>query len=112
MDWRIIIKFVLTAGLIVGISEIGKRFSFAGAILASLPLTSLLALTWLYLDTRDATKTATLAIDIFYAVIPSLAFFPILSALLRNDVSFPLSMLLSVVATAIAYYLFFWAIGK
>jgi hypothetical protein len=112
MDWRIILKFALTAGLIVGISEIGKRFSFAGAILASLPLTSLLALTWLYLDTKDSEKTAVLSMDIFYAVIPSLVFFPILSVLLRSGQSFLLAMLIAVALTAIAYYLFFLVINR
>jgi hypothetical protein len=112
MDWRIVLKFALTAGLIVGISEIGKRFSFAGAILASLPLTSLLALTWLYLDTKDSEKTAVLSMDIFYAVIPSLVFFPVLAVMLRNDISFPLSMLTSIAVTALAYYFFFWLLNR
>jgi hypothetical protein len=112
MDWRIVLKFVLTAGLIVAISEIGKRFSFAGAILASLPLTSLLALTWLYLDTKDSVKTADLSMDIFYAVIPSLVFFPVLSVLLRNDFAFPISMLYSVALTALAYFIFFWLMNR
>ena len=42
-----ILKVAISAALIVGISEIAKRSSFLGGLLASLPLTSLLAFIWL-----------------------------------------------------------------
>jgi hypothetical protein len=35
------LKVLITALMVVGISEIGKKFSFAAGALASLPLTSL-----------------------------------------------------------------------
>jgi hypothetical protein len=107
MDWRILVKVVLTAILIVSISEVGKRSSFLGAILASIPLTSLLALTWLYLDTKDVNQPAELSMSIFYAVIPSLVFFPALTWQLRHGLSFPVAMLIAIAVTALAYYLFF-----
>lgn len=69
------LKVLITALLVVLISEIGKRSSFAGALLASLPLTSLLALIWLYRDTGDALQAAALARGIFWLVLPSLLFF-------------------------------------
>ena len=107
MDWRILVKVLLTAILIVSISEVGKRSSFFGAILASIPLTSLLALTWLYLDTKDVNQAAELSMSIFYAVIPSLVFFPTLTWQLRYGLSFPVAMLIAIAVTALAYYLFF-----
>jgi hypothetical protein len=107
MDWRIVIKVVLTAILIVAISEVGKRSSFFGAILASIPLTSLLALTWLYLDTKSAEKPAQMSMDIFWAVIPSLVFFPLFTWLVRSNLAFPLSMLIAIAVTALAYVAFF-----
>ena len=51
-------KVLVTAVIVVAISELGKRSSLAGALLASLPLTSLLALVWLYRDTGDAQQAA------------------------------------------------------
>lgn len=57
----LLFKAVVTAVLVVAISELGKRSTLAGALLASLPLTSLLALVWLYRDTGDAVQAATLA---------------------------------------------------
>lgn len=70
-----IVKIALTALIVVAISELGKRSWFAGALLASLPLTSILALILLYNDTGDALQAAQLARGIFWLVLPSLLFF-------------------------------------
>jgi hypothetical protein len=108
MDWRIVIKVAITAILIVAISEVGKRSSFLGAVLASIPLTSLLALTWLYLDTNEVEKPAQMSMDIFWAVIPSLVFFPAFSWLLKSGNSFSLALFLAIAITAVAYVTFFY----
>lgn len=110
MDFRFIIKVLLTAVLVAAISEIGKRSSIVGAIIASLPLTSLLAFIWLYIDKHENEPVALLSMDIFWMVIPSLAFFPLFSYLLRQQMSFALAMGISVGATAGIYYLFFMAL--
>jgi hypothetical protein len=57
----LIVKFVVTSLLVVAISELARRSRLAGALLASLPLTSLLALIPLYRDTGDAAQAADLA---------------------------------------------------
>ena len=49
-----LVKIAVTTGLIVIISEVAKRSSLVGAILASIPLVSVLAMIWLYIDTKDA----------------------------------------------------------
>lgn len=110
MDFRIIIKVILTAAVVVAISEIGKRSSVFAALLASLPLTSLLAFVWLYLDKRENEPVAKLSMDIFWMVIPSLAFFPTFSYLLRQNISFALSMGIAVIITAAVYYGFFFVL--
>ncbi len=66
-----IFKITITAALIVLISEVAKRCSFIGAILASIPLVSVLAMIWLYIDTKDVTNISSLSISIFWLVIPS-----------------------------------------
>ena len=53
-------KIVVTTVLIVVISEIAKRSSFFGALLASIPLISVLAMFWLYFDTKDIAKVSAL----------------------------------------------------
>ena len=101
---RIIIKIVVTALLITGIAELGKRFNTVSAILASLPLTSIIAIIWLYTDTKDIDKISSLSYSIFWIVIPSLVFFIALPVLLKTGMNFWLSLILSCVITAISYF--------
>lgn len=100
-----IVKIVITTVLIVLISEIAKRSSLAGAILASIPLVSVLAMIWLYIDTRDTAKVSALSTSVFWLVIPSLALFVSLPVLLKQGVNFYLSMALSCIITIICYWL-------
>ncbi len=100
-----IIKVIITSVLIVAISELSKRSSLLGALLASLPLTSVLAMLWLYIDTKDTEKVADLAASICWLVIPSLVFFISLPLLLKKGVVFYLSMGLSMSMTAGCYFL-------
>jgi len=59
-------KIAVTTVLIVAISEIAKRSSLLGAILASVPLVSVLAMSWLYIDTKDVNKVSELASSVFW----------------------------------------------
>ena len=104
MTWYII-KLIITAVLIVVISEISRRSTLVGAILASIPLVSVLAMMWLYIDTHDAGKVSALATGVFWLVIPSLALFVSLPLLLKQGVNFYLSMGISIVITIICYFL-------
>ena len=112
MDYRFIIKVLVTALVVAGISEIGKRSSVMAALLASLPLTSLLAFIWLYLDKKENEPVAKLSMDIFWMVIPSLAFFPVFSYCLRQNWSFVISMLVSAGVTVGVYFLFFFLLKR
>ena len=87
------------------ISEIAKRSSFVGAILASIPLVSVLALTWLYIDTKDVTKVSALSTSVFWLVIPSLALFIALPILLKQGVNFYLSISISIAIIITCYWL-------
>ncbi len=106
-----LIKVIITALLVVAISEAGKRFSTLGAILASLPLTSILAFIWLHVDTGDKTKISELSISIFWMVIPSLAFFVALPLLLKKFTFWP-SMGFSAIITFGCYTLFMFVLDK
>ncbi len=105
------IKIAVTTVLVVAISEIAKRSSFIGAILASVPLISILAMTWLYIDTRDVARVSTLSTSVFWLVLPSLAFFVTLPLLLRQGLYFYLSIGISIVVTAGCYWLMVSALG-
>ena len=83
------VKILVSAVLIVLISEIAKRNTLFGALVASLPVTSLLAFIWLYLDTGDSARIAALSTGVFWLVLPSLAFFVVLPLALRAGWAFP-----------------------
>jgi hypothetical protein len=85
---RFIIKILITALIVSTVSELGKRYSLIAAILASLPLTSFLALCWLYWDTKDVTKIVNLSYGILWAIIPSVVFFVCLPFFLKKGHTF------------------------
>lgn len=98
-----ILKFTVSAALIVGVSEIAKRSSFLGGLLGSLPLVSLLAFVWLYQDTHDTAKVAALSTSIFWLVLPSLILFLVLPALIKRGVSFYPALTTAVVVMLAGY---------
>lgn len=99
-----LIKVLVSAVLITLISEISKRSSVIGSILASVPLLSVLSLIWLYVDTKDVKLISDLSKDIFYLVIPSLSFFIILPVLLKKQVPFYMAMLISLSVMVVLYF--------
>lgn len=109
-----VLKVLISALLITAGSELGKRNSLAGAFLISLPLTSILALAWLYHDTVAASgdraaaalKAGAMATDILWLVLPSLVFFVILPWLIRQGWTFWPAMMASMATTAAAYAAF------
>ena len=58
MTW-IITKYLLTAGVVVFISEVAKRSDKLGGFIAALPLITLLTLTWLFIENQSEEKIAT-----------------------------------------------------
>ena len=98
------LKVLITSLLVVAVFETAKRSVFAGAVLASIPVTSVLAMVWLYVDTRDVEKVATLAQGIFWLVLPTLVLFFALPPLLRHGVDFYASLGISVGLTVAAYF--------
>jgi hypothetical protein len=97
------VKVLITSVLVVAVSELGRRSALVAALVASLPLVSVLGMIWLYVDTRDAEKVAALAQGIFWLVLPSLVLFVALPILLRRGFDFVLSMSVSVALTVAAY---------
>lgn len=105
-----LIKTFLSAAIIAAVSELGKKSSAAGALLAALPLTSLMAMIWLYLDTQDSGKVAELSIRIFWAILPSLIFLLSLPWLLRSGFRFPSAMGLSCLMMLLGYGAYVWVL--
>ena len=100
--WQYVAKVALTAFVVVAVAELGKRSSFWGAVLASLPITSLLAFAWLYLDSGSTQAVARLSTSIFWLVLPSLPLFLVLPMLLRSGRSFWPSLGVACIVTIVA----------
>lgn len=75
MNALFIAKVLVSALVIAVATEIAKRDTFWGALLVALPLVSILAMSWLYFDTRDNALLTRFARDIFMLVPVSLVFF-------------------------------------
>ena len=102
--WQYVLKIILSAVVLVTVAELAKRSYFLAAVMASLPLTSLLAFVWIYIDSGDIQQVSTLSHGIFWLVLPSLILFIALPLLLRSGFNFWLSLLIACVATAAAYF--------
>jgi len=105
-------KTLLTALIVAGVSELSRRFSLMAALLASLPLTTLLAFIWIYVDSGDTKKIAGMSHDVFWLVIPSLSFFLVLPFLLNQNVPFWGALLGACIVTIICYGAGFWLYGQ
>ena len=99
------------SGVIVAIaSEIARRWPGWGALIVSLPLVSVLAMIWLWRDTRDPARLADHAQATFWFVLPSLPMFLLVPLLLRGGTGFWLALAAGCLLT-IALYLAMIGIG-
>ncbi|MEO8205751.1 MAG: DUF3147 family protein [Chthoniobacterales bacterium] len=100
-----LLKILLSAILIFIISEVAKRYSLWGAVIASVPLVSVLAMVWLYHDTQDVGRIARFSWDVFWMVIPSLLLFALLPVfLLKFRMGFYAALSLSIAITIAGYF--------
>ena len=103
----------LISGLIIAIvSEVAKRSPGLGALIASLPLVSILAMMWLWRDTSDVVRIASHAEATFWLVLPTLPMFLVLPWLLRQGTGFWPSLALSCVLTIALYVVTIWLLPK
>ena len=107
-----LIKTILTAIIIVIVSEVAKKSSFLAAIIISIPLTSLLAFIWLYWDTKNYQKVIDLSYGTVILTIPSFAFFLFLPILLKMKQNFAISIILSLIGTSIIYFIYIFLLKK
>lgn len=98
-----LIKVAVTAILVVAISELARRYSGLAALIAALPLTSLLAMIWLHVEGSNSAQIAILAGQIFWLVLPSLVLFVVLPLLLRHGYGFWFSLVVASLGTSACY---------
>ncbi len=106
--WMTVLKVLISAVVLVAVSEIAKRSTVWAAGLESLPLTSLLAIVWMHLDGQPAERIASVSSDIFWLVLPSLLLFVALPWLLRIGWGFWPALGASCAITVAAYAGMLW----
>jgi len=108
----LIFKTLISALIIVIVSEIAKKYTWAAAIIVSIPLTSLLAFIWLYYDTKDVQKVIDLSLSTIVMTLPSIVFFIVLPLMLKFKYSFSFSIIIAIISTSVAYIIFISIIKK
>lgn len=98
-----VVKVLITSLLIVLVSEVSKRSSLLGAVLASIPLVSVLAMIWLYVDTGDLVRVRNLASSIVWLVLPSLVLFIVMPMMIDRGYNFYVSLLTGLLAMLCSY---------
>ncbi|MEP9358293.1 DUF3147 family protein [Sphingomonas sp. KR3-1] len=103
------VKAALSGVIIAIASELAKRYPGLGALVASLPLVSVLGMLWLWHDKPDAANMAAHAEATFWYVLPSLPMFLVIPALMRSGMHFWLALALGCALTVALYLLMTWS---
>jgi hypothetical protein len=101
------------SGILVALSaEIARRHVGWGALIASLPLVSVLGMIWLWRDTGDIGRLADYSLATVWYVLPSLPMFVVMPLLLRAGFGFWLSLVLGCALTMVLYTLTVWIAAR
>lgn len=95
----LIVKYLVTAGIIVAVSEVAKRSDKLGALIISLPIMTIITLFWLNFENQSEQKISNHAYYTFWYVVPTLPMFLTFPLLMRHF-GFGNSMLISLTGTA------------
>jgi hypothetical protein len=104
MAW-LVSKYLITAAVVVIVSEAAKRSDRLGGLIAALPLVTVLALIWLYVERQPQVKIANHAWYTFWYVVPTLPMFLAFPMLLPRLGFWP-TLLACVVITVTCFWLF------
>jgi F0F1-type ATP synthase assembly protein I len=100
---QFLLKVLISAVVIAAASELAKRQVWLGALIASLPLTSILAMIWLWRDGTESAQIAAFSTGILWLVLPSLLLFVVLPAMLHAGFGFWTSLGAACAATVLGY---------
>ncbi len=90
---QIVVKTILTLIIIVACAQIGRRWPSLGGLIATMPLSGLMVMLWLYTsrDSDNALMTA-YAKGALFGVLPSILFFVVAYLCFKREL--PLSVVL------------------
>ena len=103
--WALVARALLAGAMIAAISEIGRRMPATAAIVASLPLVSVLGMVFLWHQKPDAENMAVHSAATFWYVLPSLPMFLVIPVMLRAGVNFWIALVAGCALTVVLYLL-------
>jgi uncharacterized membrane protein (GlpM family) len=101
----LVTKYLITAAVVVLVSEAAKRSDRLGGLIAALPLVTVLTLIWLQVERQPQAKIANHAWYTFWYVVPTLPMFLAFPVLLPRIGFWP-TLLSCVVITLVCFWLF------
>lgn len=86
-------KLLLTNMVILGCAAIGRRYPALGGLIATMPLTSLMVLIWLYADSSgDRRLMSRYTEGALWGIVPTILFFLAAYLCFRKELSFPVAL--------------------
>jgi hypothetical protein len=107
-----IAKAAFSGIMVALVTVVARRHPGWGGLLAALPITSLLAIGLLWMETHDAARTADLTSSILAFIVPSIPFFIALPLMLRAGVHFWIALAIGVAGMLALYALSFWGLSR
>ena len=101
----LIFKYLITAGIVVLVSEFAKRSDKLGALIAALPIVTVLTLIWLFVENQSMAKIANHAYYTFWYVIPTLPMFLLFPYLLPK-LGFWITLMACILFTGALFFIF------
>ena len=106
------VKLLVSAGIIVLISELSKKLPLLASLIASLPLVSVLGMIWMYGEKVEVEKIAAHSEGTFWFVLPSLPMFLLMPWMLKKGISFPASLGAGIALTGVLYFIMTKVLAK
>lgn len=103
MSGAFLIRALLSGLIIATIAALGRKAPALAALVASLPLISILGMIWLWRDTGDSALLASHAEATFWYVLPSLPMFLLIPLMLRAGQNFWVSLGAGILLTIVLY---------
>jgi len=105
-------KALLSGVIIAIVSEVARKNPGFGALIASLPLVSIMGMMWLWRDTQDLARLSDHAAATFWFVLPSLPMFLLIPLLIKRGAGFWPALLIGCVLTTLLYLGMTWVLAR
>ncbi len=99
----LVIKYAVTALVIVLVSEVSKRSDKAGALISALPFVTIMVMIWLYLERQGSQKIGNHAYYTFWYVLPTMPMFLVMPWLMAKGVNFWIALVICAAVTLVSF---------